>query len=87
VCPCGAVDLVYKAVKKNMEFDLADVLLKQINKNMDSIRTSKSNPYKFGSLLTCLFFYVQKFFPSKGEVVWRKDVPILYKINEFIAEM
>ena len=54
---------------------------------MDSIRTSKNNPYKFGSLLTCLFFYVQKFFPSKGIVVWRKDIPILYQINEFIAKM
>ena len=26
--PCEAVDLAYKVVKKNMEFDLADVLLK-----------------------------------------------------------
>ena len=54
---------------------------------MDSIRSVKSNPCKFGSLLICLFFYVQKFFPSKGAVVWRKDTPILYQINEFIAEM
>lgn len=38
-------------------------------------------------MLTCLFFYVQKLFPSKGFVVWRKDIPILYQINEFIAEM
>jgi hypothetical protein len=85
--PCEAIDLTYKVVKKNMEFDLADVLLKQLNKNMDSIRTAKSNPYKFGSLLVCLFFYVQKFFPSKGAVVWRKDPPILYQINEFIVEI
>ena len=56
--PCEAVDLAYKVVKKNMEFDLANVLLKQLNKNMDSIRTAKTNPYKFGSLLVCLFFYV-----------------------------
>ena len=75
---CEAVDLAYKVVKKNLEFDLADLMLKQLNKNMDSIRTSKNNPCKFGSLLTCLFFYVQNFFPSKGSVVWRKDTPILY---------
>lgn len=67
--PCEAVDLAYKIVKKNMEFDLARVLLKKLNKNMDSIRTAKKNPYKFGSLLVCLFFYVHKFFPSKGAVV------------------
>jgi len=30
---------------------------------------------------------VQKFFPSKDIVVWRKDAPILYQINEYIAEM
>ena len=41
----------------------------------------------FGSLLTCLFFYVQKFFPSKGTMEWRKDGLVLYQINEYIAEM
>lgn len=84
---CEAVDLAYKVVKKNMDFDLAEVLLTQFNKNMDSIRTSKNNPCKFGSLLICIFFYVQNFFPSKGTVVWRKHTPILYQINEFIAEI
>lgn len=54
---------------------------------MESIRTSKNNPCKFSSLLTCLIFYVQNFFPSKSTVVWRKDVPILYQINEYIDEM
>ena len=66
---------------------MLDLLLKQLNKNMDNIRTSKNNPYKFGSLLTCLFFYVQKLFPSKGSIVWRKDTLILYQINDFIVEM
>ena len=37
--------------------------------------------------MTCLFFYVQQFFPSKGLVVWRKDTAILYQISEFIAKM
>ena len=54
---------------------------------MESIRKSKNNPCKLGSLLTCLFFYVKKFFPSKAYFVWRKDVPILYQINEYIAKM
>ena len=34
-----------------------------------------------------LFFYVQKFFPSKGIVVWRKDVSVLQQINQYITEM
>ena len=54
---------------------------------MERIRTSKNNPCKFSSLLTCLFFYVQIFFPSKGTIVWRKDVLVLYQINEYISEM
>ena len=41
----------------------------------------------FGSLLTYLFFYVQKIFPSKGTMVWKNDIPILYQINEFKVEM
>ena len=85
--PCEAMDLACKVVKKNLEFDLSYLLLKQLNKNMDDIKTSKNNPYTFGSLLACLFFYVQKLFPSKGSIVWRKDTPILYQINEFIAKM
>ena len=30
---------------------------------------------------------MQIFFPSKGTVVWKKDTPFLYQINEFIVEM
>ena len=81
-CPnnvsCEAVDLTYKVVKNNLSFDLAELLLNQMNNNMGSVQSSKNNSCKFGSLLTCLFFYVQKFFPSKGTIEWRKDVPILY---------
>ena len=73
--------------QNNLSLDLAKLMLDQLNKNMESIRTSKNNPWKFSSLLTYLFFYVQKFFPSKGTVEWRKDVPILYQINEYIAKM
>ena len=63
------------------------MLLKQLNKNIDSVKTLKNNPFKFGSLLTCLFFYVQKLFPSKGTIIWRKDTHVLYQINDIIEEM
>ena len=48
---------------------------------------SKKNLCNFFSLLTCLIFYVKKNFPSKGSIVWKKDTPVPYQINEFIAEM
>ena len=54
---------------------------------MEGIKTFNKNPCKFNSLLKCLFFYVQKFFLSKGTVIWRKDVPVLYQINEYISKM
>ena len=81
---CEAIELAYKVVKNNLSINLAELQLNQINKNMESIETSKKNPCNFGSLLTCLFFYVQKLFPSKDSVVWRKDVRVLYQINEYI---
>ena len=74
-------------MKNNLSFDLIELLLNQFNKNMESIRGSKNIPCKFGSLLTCLFLYIQKKFPSKGFFVWRKDTPMLYQINEFIAKI
>lgn len=46
---CEAVDLAYKIVKNNLSYDLADLMLKKFNKNMESIQTSKNNPCKFVS--------------------------------------
>lgn len=54
---------------------------------MESIRASKKNPCNFGSLLMCLFFYVQNFFPSKGNIVWSSNRPVLYEISDFISKM
>ena len=74
-------------MKNNLSFELVELLLNQVNKNMESIKGSKNNPCKCRSLLICLFFFVQQFLPSKGTIVWRKDVPILYQINEYITKM
>lgn len=63
---CEAMDLAYKVVKNIFSFDLVKLQLNQLSKNMESIQVSKINPCKFGSLLTCLFFYVQKKISSKG---------------------
>ena len=55
---CEAVDLAYKVVKNNLSFDLIELLLNHLNKNMERIWSYKNNLCKFGFLLTCLFFYV-----------------------------
>lgn len=41
--PHEALDLAYKVFKKNFEFDLVDLMLKQLNNNMESITTPKNN--------------------------------------------
>ena len=41
IVSCEAVDLEYKVVKNNLSLDLAELMLNQFNKNMESVRTSK----------------------------------------------
>ena len=41
---CEAVDSAYKVVKNNLSFDLVELLVNQLNKNMESIQSSKNNP-------------------------------------------
>lgn len=70
-----------------MEIDLCEMLLKQLDDNMNTIRKEKSNTLKFGSLLVCISFYFQKSFPIFGKVTWSADKPIVYHISEFIQSM
>ena len=39
--PCVAVDMGYKVVKRDHTYDLAELLLKQINENLGAIRKIK----------------------------------------------
>ncbi|GLJ42669.1 hypothetical protein SUGI_0884470 [Cryptomeria japonica] len=89
--PCANVDLAYKIVKKGMKIDLCKVLLKNLFENLNTIRKLKknnsANTLKFGSLLVCMFFYFEKFFPSIGNVVWELHRPITHQINDFIKQL
>ena len=42
---------------------------------------------KFGSLIVCIFFYIQKYFPSVLNVVWEQDTPVTKQINEYITQL
>ena len=39
--PCIAIDVAYKLVKKDHTYDLAELMLQQINENLGAIRRSK----------------------------------------------
>ena len=46
--PCIAVDVAYKLVKKDHTYELAELMLQQINENLGAIRKSKGAQCKFG---------------------------------------
>ena len=56
--PCVAVDMGYKMVKRDHTYDLAKLLLQQINENLRAIRKTKGAQCKYGAILVCIFFYV-----------------------------
>ena len=66
--PCIAVDVACKLVKKDHTYDLAELMLYQINENLGAIKKYKGTKCKFGSVLVCMFFYVMKEFLSFGKV-------------------
>ena len=66
--PCIEVDVTYKLVKKDHTYDLAELMLQQINESLGATRKSKGAQCKFGSVLVCIFFYVMKEFPSVEKV-------------------
>ena len=82
--PCIVVDVGYKIVKKDHTYDLAKLQLQQIMENLGAIRRSKSAQYKFGSILICLFFYVQNEFPYFGKVSWKTNRSVVVQVNKYI---
>ena len=74
---CIAVDVAYKLVKKDHTYDLAELMLQQINENLGAIRKSKGAQCKLGLVLVCMFFYVMKEFPSFGKVNWDQNKTIV----------
>lgn len=48
---------------------------------------TKSAQCKFGSILVCIFFYVQNEFPYFGKVRWKKNRSVVVQINEYIEQM
>ena len=55
--------------------------------NLGAITKSKSAQCKFGSILVCIFFYVQNVFPSFGKLGWKTNRSVDVKINEYIEQM
>ena len=70
------MDVGYKIVKRDHTYDLAELQRQQIMENLGAIRRTKGAQCKFGSILVCIFFYVQNEFPSFGKVGWKTNKSI-----------
>jgi predicted PurR-regulated permease PerM len=42
---------------------------------------------KFSSLIVYIFFYIQKYFPCIGNIIWEQGKPIIRQINEYITQL
>ena len=78
------MDFGYKIVKKYHTYDLAKLQLQQLMENLGVIRKTNSAQCKFGSILVCIFSYVQNTFTSFDTVGWKTSRSIAFQINEFI---
>ena len=85
--PYIAVNLGYKLVRKNHEYDLAELQIQQLMENLQSARKNKSYLCKLSSLLVCIFFYIQNTFPTFGQVQWKFDQLAIEKINGMINQL
>ena len=55
--------------------------------NLGVVRKRKSAQCKFGSILICIFFYLQNTFPSFGTVGWKTNRSVVVQINKYIEKM
>ena len=71
--PCIFVDVGYKIVKRDHTYDLVELQLQQIMESLGAIRRTKGAQCKFGSILVCIFFYVQNEFSSFEKIGWKTN--------------
>lgn len=74
-------------MKKDHNYDIIELQLTQLVENLGAIRKTKNTSCKFGSLLVCIFFYVQNSFPTIGTIVWDRTRPMTKQINDFIEQL
>lgn len=84
---CMDVDQAWKILMKDHERDLEKLQKLQLAENLTSIRKAKNSMCKFGSFVMCIFFYIQKYFPIIGDIVWEKNKLVIRKINKYITQL
>ncbi len=72
-------DVSWKIMKKDNGYDLINLQLKQLSKNLESIRKEKNNMWKS-------FLLFQNYFPTIGDVTWNKNKIVTQQINYFVNQ-
>lgn len=83
----GVMHVGYQIIKEDATYDICEMIQSQFMVNIERIKKDKKQSFKYGSLMVCIFFYVQIFFPGKGNVVWSQEKPIMVQIGEMIKDI
>jgi len=79
-----AVYTAYEMLRKNVDYDLCELLLSQLMENLQKIKKDKKNSFKYGGLILCLFFYFMNEMPRSSGWVWQNDRPVVIQIRDYL---
>ena len=48
---------------------------------------ARNNLYKFGSLIVCIFFYIEKYYPGIGDIVWEQNKLVTRQVSQYITQL
>lgn len=69
----GFINAVYKMCVDKVEVNLCEILKQQLFDNLERIKKNKYASFRFGSLITYLFFQILKRFSNMPQSKWKSD--------------
>lgn len=81
---CTIIYTAYELMRETKKYDLCEFLRSELTKNIKKIKENKKNPFKFGTVLLCLFFYFMKEVPGICLVEWAFDRPVGVQIQKHL---
>lgn len=73
-------------MKNDVIYNLCKMVRTQFLENMKRVKKDHKQLVKYGVLLVCILFYIQKYFLRKGKVEWSNNMPIITHIGELIRK-
>lgn len=79
-----AIYVTYDMLRENNKYDLCKLLRTKLIKNLKKIKENKKHPFKYGTLLLCIFFYFKNEISGVGPMQWAFDRPVGVQIQEYL---